>query len=1375
MDSLNQRIANLSPEKRALLEQRLMQKQQPIAPATIPLRDRSTLCPLSFSQERLWFLDQLQPHQAVYNIPTAMRIEGALAIETLQAALDAIVDRHEILRTTIQQVEGNPVQVIAERRSVPLSVHDLHSRWAEDNPELESWLTQKSQIPFDLKQDGMLRASLFCLPDSEQVLLLVVHHIAADGWSINILWRELAAFYTAFANKTPIALPPLPVQYSDFADWQRQQLETDVFQSHLHYWTQQLHGDLPHLELPSNYPRPAVQTFHGARQALLLPQSLTEQLKKLSQHQGATLFMTLLASFKVLLHRYTGQDDIVVGSPIASRTQLEVEGLIGFFINTLVLRTHLGGNPTFLELLQQVRETALGAYAHQDLPFEKLVETLQPERHLNYTPLLQGMFVLQNTPNLPIKLANLSLTPVPVHTETAKFDLVLSLEESSQGLKGTIAYNTDLFDAATIQRLIGHYQTLLNAIVVDPTQPIAHLPLLTAAEQDQLLVQWNQTSAPVPDASLHQLFEAQVDRTPDAIAIVFADEALTYQELNQRANQLAHYLSSVGVGTETLVGICLERSPDLILSILAILKAGGAYVPLDLTYPADRLAFMLADTQIPILITQSHLKTQFSGRSFSCIYLDTDGHTIAQSSPTNLVTQATGDSLAYVLYTSGSTGQPKGILIPHKAVSRLVINTHYVEFQTTDAIAQVSSCSFDAATFEIWGALLHGARLVIIPKDVLLSPPEFAAQLSQHAVTILFLTTALFNQLVNDVPTAFAGVRYLLFGGEAADPQRVRQILSQQPPQHLLNVYGPTENTTFSTWYEVQTVSENANTIPIGRPIANTQLYVLDRALQPVPIGVPGELYLGGAGLARGYLNRPELTAERFIDPPAGIGEASICLYKTGDRVRYLPDGNLEFLGRVDQQVKIRGFRIEPGEIEAVLEQHPAVRDAVVEVRATQTGEKQLVAYAVPHAGQAITLSDLRRFLKQTLPDYMMPSTIVLLETLPLTANGKVDRRALPDPALTPAETETEATAPADNLELQLLMLWEEILGVQPIRVDDNFFNLGGHSLMALRLFTAIEAQFGRSLPITALFQAPTVSQFAATLRDVGWSAPWSLLVPIQPRGSKPPFFCVAGGDGNVLFFGDLMRHFDSDQPFYGIQAQGIEGDQPILTELEAMAAQNLRELRSLQPEGPYYLGGHSSGGLIALEMAQQLISQGQQVGLLALLEPSIPGSVLFRLPMLKRLNYLRQFALLHRLLYQFEMKLRRLFKRDRRKQLNFLLQKAIGRLIPNPLTSNLPPQPSHAQQFQKPAYPSSAAIWAATTQAVARYLPQRYPYPITLFLCDDSLRDSAALGNWQALAGANLKIQRVPGKHATCMQEPYVAELVEQLQNCLEKRQPHH
>ena len=1034
----------------------------------------------------------------------------------------------------------------------------------------------------------------------------------------------------------------------------------------------------------------------------------------------------------------------------------------------------MSGNPTFLDLLQQVRETALGAYAHQDLPFEKLVETLQPERHLNYTPLLQGMFVLQNTPNLPIKLANLTLTPVPVHTETAKFDLVLSLEESSQGLKGTIAYNTDLFDAATIQCLIGHYETLLKAIVADPTQSIARLPLLTAAEQDQLLVQWNQTQVSFPDASLHQLFEAQVDRTPDAIAVVFADEALTYRELNQRANQLAHYLSGVGVGTETLVGIYLERSPDLILSILAILKAGGAYVPLDLTYPADRLGFMLADTQIPILITQSHLEAQFSERSLSCICLDTDGHAIAQSSPTNLVTPTTGDSLTYVLYTSGSTGQPKGILIPHRAVSRLVIHTNYVEFQSTDAIAQVSSCSFDAATFEIWGALLHGARLVIIPKDVLLSPPEFAAHLSQHAITILFLTTALFNQFANDMPAAFAGVRYLLFGGEAADPQRVRQILSQQPPQHLLNVYGPTENTTFSTWYEVQTVSKDAYTIPIGRPIANTQLYVLDRALQPVPIGVPGELYLGGAGLARGYLNRPELTAERFIDPPTGIGEA-VRLYKTGDRVRYLPDGNLEFLGRVDQQVKIRGFRIEPGEIEVVLGQHTAVRDVVVVVRQTQTGEKQLVAYAVPHSGQALTTHNLRGFLKQTLPDYMMPSAIVLLETLPLTVNGKVDRRALPDLALTPAESETEGAAPPDNLELQLLMLWEEILGVQPIQVHDNFFNLGGHSLMALRLFTAIEAQFGRSLPITALFQAPTVGQFAATLRDVGWSSPWSLLVPIQPRGSKPPFFCVAGGDGNVLFFGDLMRHFDSDQPFYGIQAQGIEGDQPILTQLKAMAAQNLRELRSLQPEGPYFLGGHSSGGLIALEMAQQLIAQGQQVGLLALLEPSIPGSVLFRLPMLKRLNYLRRFALLHRWLYQFETKLRRLFKLDRREQFNFLLQKAIGRLIPNPLTSNPPPQPSQAQQLQKPAYPSSEAIWAATTQAVARYLPQRYPHPITLFLCDDSLRDSAALGNWQALAGANLKIQRVPGKHATCMQEPYVAELAEQLQNCLEKRQPHH
>jgi amino acid adenylation domain-containing protein len=821
----------------------------------------------------------------------------------------------------------------------------------------------------------------------------------------------------------------------------------------------------------------------------MLSQSVGGALKELSRKEGVTLFMILLAAFQTLLYRYSGQEDICVGTPIAGRTRAEFEGLIGLFVNTLVLRTDLSGKPSFRDLLERVRETAVGAYKHQELPFEMLVEALQPERNLSHTPLFQVMFALQNMPSTQLELPGLKVDVLQIDRGTAKFDLTLTILEASDGLYGALEYNTALFDAETICRMVGHFQTLLAAIVADPDQPIVSLPLLTDAERQQLLGAWNATAIEYPrDQCVHQLVEAWVARTPEAVALVFEGQELTYRELNARANQLAHHLRRLGVRPQTLVGICVDRSLELVVGMLGILKAGGAYVPLDPTYPQERLAWMLADTGAPVLVTLQRLVEQLPAQAARLICLDADQHTIAQECEENPASGATAGSPVYVMYTSGSTGLPKGIVIPHRAINRLVCNTNYIQLEPSDRIAQASNASFDAATFEIWGALLHGARIVGITRDTALAPQEFAAQIREQEINVLFLTTALFNQLAREAPSAFHTVRDLMFGGEAVDPRWVREVLTHGPPQRLLHVYGPTESTTFASWCLVQEVRDDSTTIPIGRPIANTQLYVLDRHAQPVPIGVPGELYISGDGLALQYLNRPELTAERFVPDPfsAVLGRY---MYKTGDRVRYLADGSIEFLGRIDQQVKIRGFRVEPGEIEAVLSQHPALREVIVLAREDTPGDKRLVMYVVPAHDSAPMIGQLRAFLKQRLPEYMVPSAVVILPALPLTPNGKVDRRVLPAPDGSRA-LENPYVAPRTQVEEQLAAIGTQLLSIERIGIHDNFFDLGGHSLLATQLISRVRDTFQIELPLRSLFEHPTVAELAEVIEQARENSP---------------------------------------------------------------------------------------------------------------------------------------------------------------------------------------------------------------------------------------------------------------------------------------------
>ncbi|HEY7220935.1 MAG TPA: amino acid adenylation domain-containing protein, partial [Candidatus Binatia bacterium] len=992
---LTERLAKLSPAKRALLDLRLKRSAGPAVRGTIPRRPGRGPAPLSFAQQRLWFLNQLEPESDAYHESGALRLRGALDVGALQAALDRVVARHAILRSRIIFSEGVPVSVVDEHAGIAVREMDLRTTSEElREAAVRRLIEEQVRQPFDFAVGPLMRGLLLTLSDSEHVLLFVRHHIITDGWSSSIFWRELAAFYREAIGGITADLPELPIQYQDYAEWQRQYLQGDVLAAQLTYWKKQLEG-VRALKLPAD--ASAINRGNSAAShTILLPIELWRSLAALSREQNATLFMTLLAAFQLLLGRYNGKEDVAVGSPIAGRTREELEGLIGFFVNTLVLRADLSGDPTFLQLLSRVREACLGAYDHQELPFEKLVEELKPARSQTESPLLQVMFALRNTPRRRIDLPGLIVSQIETGRQAAKFDLYLGVYEETDGLRCTFQYNAGVYGPDLIERMGSGFRELLEAAVADPRQTVSRLPIMSAAERRRLLVEWNETKTDYPaDKCIHEVFESQVERSPDAIAVAYGGKQLTYRELNRRANGLAYALQNAGVGPDSLVGICIERSIEMIVGFLAILKAGGAYVPLDPGYPKERLSFMLRDSRASVVLTRKGLLEPLPEHDAEVILFDSASERGCEN---NISSGITADHLAYVMYTSGTTGDPKGVAVPHRAVNRLVLNCGYACLNPSDVVAQASNASFDAATFEIWGALLNGSKLVGISTNVVLTPDELAARIERERITALFLTTSLFNQIALERPTTFTRLRHLLVGGEAADPKSISRVLKHGPPERLLNVYGPTESTTFATTYVVKDVPQGATSIPIGRPISNTQIYLLDRHLQPVPVGVMGELFIGGDGLAREYLNRPQLTAEKFVAHPFGQHPRDR-LYKTGDFGRYLPDGNIEFLGRVDDQVKIRGFRIELGEVEAAIRRHPGVREAVVAARENNRGDRQLTAYFVATETARPPVGELRQFLLHTLPAPMVPSSYMALPSLPIAPNGKVDRLRLPAPS----------------------------------------------------------------------------------------------------------------------------------------------------------------------------------------------------------------------------------------------------------------------------------------------------------------------------------------------------------------------------------------
>jgi amino acid adenylation domain-containing protein len=1096
----------------------------PVLPPVVPT-ERTGALPLSFAQERLWFIDRLEPGSGTYNIPAALRLTGALDERALERALGEIVRRHEALRTVFAEVDDAPVQVIAPFDGFVLPVEDLAELSESDREAAVGRRAgEEARRAFDLSAGPLFRASLLRLGSEDHVLLLAMHHIVSDGWSGGVLFRELSALYAAYLEGRESPLPELPVQYADYAVWQREQLVGEVLGRQLSYWREHLAGAPELLELPTDHPRPAMQTFRGAMVPVRLSAELVERLQALGRSEGATLYMTLLGAFQVLLSKYSGSGDIVVGSPIAGRTRKEVEELIGFFVNTLVLRTDLGGDPSFRQVLRRAREATLGAYEHQEVPFEKLVAELQPERSLSHSPLFQVMFTLENAEGGGSALPGLSVRGVGAELESAKFDLSLALTATAQGVRGGLNYSTDLFERGTIERMLGHLERVLEQVAADADVRLSQLELLGSTERALVLEEWNRTERPYPrGVCIHELFEAQVRERPEAVALVWGEAELTYQDLSARANRLAHHLVRLGVGPEARVGVMLERGVDLIVSLLAVLKAGGAYVPLDPAYPAERLRLMLDDSGVRVLLSRSELAEVVDTGDLDVVHLDRSADAIASQPIEAPRGTATAENLAYIVYTSGSTGRPKGVMVGHRQVVQLVVETDYVRLRPGDRVAQASNAGFDALTFEVWGAFLNGATLVGIPQDVLISPRALRQALRAERISTIFLTTALVNQLSHEEPDIFSSVREVLFGGQAVDAESVRRLLKAGRPERLLHMYGPTETTTYCLYEEVEHVAEDALTVPLGHATGNQRIYLLDGALNPVPRGVPGEAFVGGAGVARGYLDRSGLTAERFIPDPFST-EAGARMYRTGDRMRWRGERKLEFVGRVDEQVKIRGFRIEPGEVESVLSAHAAVREARVIVREDQPGEKRLVAYVVGE----VEADEVREHLRRTLPDYMVPAAFVVLQALPLTPNGKLDRKALPAPEL--ASGEAAYVAPRTPTEEVLAGVWAEMLGRERVGAEESFFDLGGHSLLATRVAARVRAVFGVELPLRAVFERSVLRELAAEidrLRGSGAAAGADAIVRAAREGDLPVTFAQ-----ERLWFVDAL---DPGSPVYAI------------------------------------------------------------------------------------------------------------------------------------------------------------------------------------------------------------------------------------------------
>ncbi|MEH2022015.1 amino acid adenylation domain-containing protein [Nostoc sp.] len=1340
---------------------------------TIPQIANRESVPLSFAQQRVWFLEQLEPNSPAYIVSNAQRLTGKLNVGILQQSLDAIVVHHEALRTNfITSPDGSPIQVIGTPRPVELKIIQVTKE------QVKFLLNQEVQCPFNLESDLMLRATLLQVDEQEHILLLMMHHIASDGWSIGILWQQLTALYEAFLSSKPSPLAKLPIQYADFAVWQHQWLSGEVLSKQINYWKTQLAGANTVLELPTDRPRPPVQTYQGAAQSLMLPQILSTSLTELSHQEGVTLFMTLLAAFGAILYRHTGQEDILIGSPIAGRNRSEIEGLIGFFINTVVLRTDFTDNPSFRSVLNRVRQMALDAYAHQDMPFEKLVEELQPERDTSRNPLFQVWFNMLNLRDIQLELPGVAIEPVSILETASKFDLTLYVTEQNQGIKLDLVYNTNLFTSERMMEMLDQFHHLLNQIVATPESQISLYSLVTP--KAQLLLPEPRAVLPEPRYELTTtMFTSWVNRTPEHSSLRQGFRTWNYGELGKIAQTLARVMLSHGVERGDVVAVFGTRSFGLIASMLGVLLSGGVLLTLDPQLPSQRQRLMLQEAKAKYIlyIDGQRLEDEKIWESLTSICVNPDtGETINSLIKTVeavSLPEIAADDAAYIFFTSGTTGVPKGVLGCHKGMAHFLNwQRQTFEINQQDRVAQLTGLSFDVVLRDIFLPLTSGATLCLPEEGDNLEPTRILRYLENEQISVLHTVPSLAQLWLANVPSGVSlrNLRWLFLAGEPLKETLILRWRDAFPESgEIVNLYGPTETTLAKCYYQVP-VECTPGVQPVGLPLPQTQALVFTSNQQPCGIGEPGEIVIRTPFRSLGYINAQQENRSRFVKNPFRNDQQD-WLYYTGDRGCYRPDGSLEILGRRDHQVKIRGIRIEPGEIETVLAQHPDVLQTVVIAREDVPGDQRLVAYIIPNQDSAIAITDIRGFLSTKLPQYMLPSAFVLLDTMPLTPNGKVDRRALPAPDLSRLEPEATFVAPRNQVERQLTEIWEQILGVQPIGVRDNFFELGGHSILAVKLFWQIEKRFSKNLPLAILFQSGTVEALAkiicqeedltrnlALINTLDQSkSSWSSLVEIQPNGSKPPFFCIHGLGGEVLCFRKLALHLGAEQPFYGLQPRGLDGKHPLHTRVEDMAAHYIQEIQTLQPHGPYFIGGYSFGGAVAFEMARQLQEQGEQVGILVMLDSCRPGyswQASFIKRVLLHLNNIVQQG--PNYLWQKAVRWSYWRKQELQNRYNRYLEDVL----------HLPETDNHLK------------IIDANIQAISEYIFSAYLGRAILLRTEDQNRDEA-IGTeydpqfgWGEVVVGGLDIHYVPGSHLDILNEPNVQVLAEILRNCLTQAQ---
>src|SRR6266404_1439831 len=1330
--------------------------------------------PASSAQRRLWFLHQLDPNSSVYNITAPLRISAPINVEALRRSLQEIVRRHETLRTTFTTVDGEPVQIVALSTNFKLDIIDLQAvEETKREAEAQSLAEAEARRPFSLTQGPLLRATLLGLDDQHHILLLTMHHIISDGWSLGVLMREASALYHALSTGKPSALPDLPIQYADFAHWQREWLAGELLKAQLDYWSHQLDSVPPALEIPTDFPRPVSRSHKGSLISLSIHPDLADRLRALNKKHQATMYMTLLATFQVLLYRYSGQSDISVGSPIAGRTRTETEALIGFFVNTLVMRTDLSGAPSFAQLLSKVKEVTLGAYSNQDVPFEKLVEALSPERDLNRTPLFQVMFILQNAPLPQMQLGEAKLEPINVSSGTSKFDLTMSLEEKAGSIQGYLEYSTELFEEQTIQRMIGHFKVLIEAIVGNEQASIDDLPLLTDVERKQLIEQWSGVSRPLPSKKcLHELFEEYAERMPDAIAVASSDGRLKYSELNSQANRLAAHLRRLGIGQEVAVGILLEPSIEMVVGVLGILKAGGGYVPIDPSFPKDRIEFILEDSGVSVLLTLNAIRKRLTASGINVFCLDEDAKLLTAYDDANLQSNVTIENQAYTIYTSGSTGRPKGVVVEQRQIlNYLYAILNRFELKPGAQYAMLQPLAVDSCNTVFIPSLCAGGTLHVMPHDQAADPYAVLEYFRHNRMEVLKIAPSHLSALVDACPTGdLLPYDVLALGGEASHWDWVRSTLQPLalPTSKMFIHYGPTEATVGMLTYRIQPDSPRRGTlVPLAASLPNTRGYILDHAIQPVPIGVAGEIYIGGDCIARGYLNRLELTAERFTPDPFSNNPGAR-LYRTGDLARWLPGGEIEFLGRTDYQVKIRGFRIELNEIDAMLNQHAAVEKAITIARENRAAGKHIVAYVVPKRtgnssteGSAFDAKNLplrlRDFLKGQLPEYMIPSNIVVLDAMPLSPQGKVNLRALPDPSIEVIPHDS-LEMPRTLLQARLVEIWEEVLNTSPIGITDDFFQIGGHSLLAVRMMTMIRNRLKRTLPLASLFRNPTIANLAKLLAQPSDGSASSVLVEIQPEGDEVPFFCVHPVGGSVFCYADLARMLGRERPFYGLQAPapGVFSEGALHksgTTMEQIATLYIRDIQRVRSGGPYLLGGWSVGGLIAFEMARQLNQQGETVGMLVLFDTHLPPQNREAIDERDELPILIRFAAdMSRLIGKDQGDLQEQFCSLDINQQRAMLLDALKR-------DGVLAEEAPGQEMD-----DLLNVFTRNAMAVDRYCLQPGQQRIILFRAAEANAPEQLAQQWRRWAAGGVELCLTPGGHYSMLRRPNVSLVAERL-----------